>query len=188
MIRDDLKQLLAEAVEAAMQAGDLPRVAVPEITLDHPPKAELGDYASPLSLKMARSVGKPPLEVAGAITAHLRPGRSLAVVETAPPGFVNFHLAAEWLQEQVDAILAAGPAFGRPALGAGRSVQVEFVSANPTGPLHVGAARNAALGDVPLLAQQLHRLLEEAAVEQVLLVVEAVELDPHRAQIAADPV
>jgi arginyl-tRNA synthetase len=68
-------------------------------------------------------------------------------MEVAGPGFVNFFLADEWLQDQVDEILAAGPEFGRSRLGHGTSVQVEFVSANPTGPLHVGTARNAALGD-----------------------------------------
>jgi arginyl-tRNA synthetase len=92
--------------------------------------------------------------VAGAITHHLELPPSVSAVEVAGPGFVNFFLADAWLQEQVDVILAAGPEYGKLPLGNGQSVQVEFVSANPTGPLHVGAARNAALGDT------LCRLLE----------------------------
>ena len=147
MIRDDLRRQLAEAVERAMAAGALPRVAVPEISLEHPPNPDLGDYASPLAMKMARSVGRSPLEIAGAITAHVEPTSAVAVVETARPGFINFHLATAWLQQQVDQVLQEGSAFGGSQLGGGASIQVEYVSANPTGPLHVGAGRNAALGD-----------------------------------------
>jgi arginyl-tRNA synthetase len=155
MIRDDLRRLLSEAVGRAMAAGALPPVAVPEISLEHPPNADLGDYASPLAMKMARSVGKPPLDIAGAITAHLEPTVAIAAVETARPGFINFHLATAWLQQQVETILEQGPAFGGSMLGAGTSVQVEYVSANPTGPLHVGAGRNAALGDTVASVLQL---------------------------------
>src|SRR5947208_7733272 len=119
MIRDDLCGLLGAAVERAMASGALPRVAVPEISLEHPPNAELGDYASPLALKMARSVGRAPLEVAGAITAHFEPNAAVAAVETARPGFINIHLSAEWLQDQVDVVLQEGEAFGAVALGDG---------------------------------------------------------------------
>jgi arginyl-tRNA synthetase len=147
MIRNDLERLLAEAVERAMQAGQLPRVAVPEITLEHPPNPELGDYATPLAMKMARSMGRPPLEIAGAITAHVEPNSAVAAVETARPGFINLHLATSWLQSQVDDVLRQAERFGASKLGNGARVQVEYVSANPTGPLHVGAGRNAALGD-----------------------------------------
>src|SRR5690606_32407682 len=96
---------------------------------------------------LQRAVGRPPREVAGAITHNLELPSSVAAVEVAGPGFVNFFLADAWLQEQVDVMLADFPTFWRVPLGQGTSVQVEFVSANPTGPLHVGAARNAALGD-----------------------------------------
>jgi arginyl-tRNA synthetase len=147
MIRDELRRLLTEAVERAMAAGDLPRVAVPEPGLEHPPNVDLGDYASAVAMKMARSVGRAPLEVAGAITAHLEPDASVAVAETAPPGFINLHLSIAWLQEQIDEVLRQGASFGAVPLGLGERVQVEHVSANPTGPLHVGAGRNAALGD-----------------------------------------
>jgi len=135
------------AIQRAAEQGDLPAVATPEIVLEHPARLELGDFATNVALRLQRAVGRPPREVAGAIAHHLELPPSVSAVEVAGPGFVNFYLADEWLQEQVDAILAAGPEFGRVPLGQGTSVQVEFVSANPTGPLHVGAARNAALGD-----------------------------------------
>jgi arginyl-tRNA synthetase len=147
VIKDDLKGLIEAAIERAARRGDLPAVAMPEVVLEHPARLELGDFATNVALRLQRAVGKPPREVAGAIAHHLELPPAIAAVEVAGPGFVNFVLADEWLQEQVDAILAAGAEYGRVPLGNGQSVQVEFVSANPTGPLHVGAARNAAIGD-----------------------------------------
>src|SRR5262249_16479943 len=139
--------LVEVAIARASARGDLPAVATPEIVLEHPARQELGDFATNVALRLQKAVGRPPREVAGAITHHLELPPSVAAVEVARPGFVTFSLADDWLQERVDAILAAGPAYGRVPLGNGQSVQVELVSANPTGPLHVGAARNAALGD-----------------------------------------
>ncbi|MCC7372692.1 MAG: arginine--tRNA ligase [Chloroflexi bacterium] len=147
MIKDELKRLIEAAIERAAAKGDLPAVTLPEIVLEHPARLDLGDYATNAALRLQRSVGRPPREVAAAITHNLELPVSVSTVEVAGPGFVNFFLADEWLQEQVDVILATGPGFGRLDFGAGTLVQVEFVSANPTGPLHVGAARNAALGD-----------------------------------------
>jgi arginyl-tRNA synthetase len=147
VIKDDLKKLVEAAIVRAGERGDLPAVALPEIVLEHPARLELGDFATNVALRLQRAVGRPPREVAGAITHNLELPSSVSAVEVAGPGFVNFFLADEWLQEQVDAILAAGADFGKVPLGHGKTVQVELVSANPTGPLHVGAARNAALGD-----------------------------------------
>jgi arginyl-tRNA synthetase len=163
VIRDELKRLVEAAIERATANGDLPALPAPEVVLDHPARLEQGDYATNVALRLQRAAGKPPREVAGAITHHLELPPAVSAVEVAGPGFVNFFLADEWLQEQVDAILAAGPAFGHLTFGQGTSVQVEFVSANPTGPLHVGAARNAALGDTVarLLAATGHTVQRE---------------------------
>ena len=147
MIRDDLKRLVEAAVEKATASGDLPAVPPPEVVLEHPAKPELGDFATNVALRMQKAAGKPPRDVAAAITHHLELPSAVSTVQVAGPGFVNFFLADEWLQDQVDVILRAGPAYGRVPVGNGARVQVEFVSANPTGPLHVGTARNAALGD-----------------------------------------
>ena len=102
MIRDDLKRLVAAAIERAAERGDLPAVAMPEIVLEHPARLELGDFATNVALRLQRSVGRPPREVAGAITHHLELPPSVSAVEVAGPGFVNFFLADEWLQDQVD--------------------------------------------------------------------------------------
>jgi arginyl-tRNA synthetase len=147
VIKDDLKRLIETAIERAVTKGDLPALTVPEIVLEHPARLDQGDYATNVALRLQRSVGRPPREVAAAITHHLELPASVSAVQVAGPGFVNFFLADEWLQQQVDVILTQGAEFGKLDFGAGMSVQVEFVSANPTGPLHVGAARNAALGD-----------------------------------------
>jgi arginyl-tRNA synthetase len=138
---------VADAVQRAQEDHQLPLVAVPEIIVDRPASAAHGDYASSLALKMARVARMPPTAIASAIATHMQLPEAVAAVEVAEPGFINFHLAPGWLARQVDAVLAAGSRFGAVDLGHGRRVQVEYVSANPTGPLHVGTGRGAALGD-----------------------------------------
>ncbi|MBI4491589.1 MAG: arginine--tRNA ligase [Chloroflexi bacterium] len=147
MIKEDIRQLLAEAIERAQRNGALPAVPVPEINLDHPPDEQFGDYASSIALKLKRAAGMAPMAIAGAISANLELPRSISLVQVAAPGFINFHLSTEWLQEQVEAVLRAGEQHGQIPLGKGERVQVEFVSGNPTGPLHIGSGRNGALGD-----------------------------------------
>ncbi len=147
MITTDLRAMLRSAMERAQSAGDLPAVPVPEITLQHPQNTSHGDFAANLALRLARAAGMAPLAIAGAITRHIEMPRSVAAVEVAPPGFINITLSNEWLRDRVPEVLEAGASYGSCDLGTGQKVQIEFVSANPTGPLHVGAGRNAALGD-----------------------------------------
>ncbi len=163
MIKHGLKGLIQQAVARASASGDLPPLPQPEVTLKRAAKPELGDYATNVALRLQRAAGMPPLDVAGAIARHLEQPPSVARIEVARPGFINFFLADQWLQQQVDTILQGGPRFGAVPLGGGRRVQVEFVSGNPTGPLHVGAARNAALGDTlcNLLALTDHQVERE---------------------------
>jgi arginyl-tRNA synthetase len=150
MIKRELCALIADAIARAQAVGALPQTAVPEITLEPPRREEWGDYACSVALKMARGANMKPMDVATAIANQLGGEHlpfAVAAVEVAPPGFLNIHLNDDWLRQQVDAIYAAGARFGEVPLGDGRAVQVEYVSANPTGPLHVGAGRGAALGD-----------------------------------------
>lgn len=147
MITTELRSMLRAAIERAQQAGDLPTVPVPDIALERPQNPAHGDYAANLALRLARTARMAPLAIAGAITRHLALPPSVATVEVAPPGFINITLSDEWLRGQVGEITRLGSAYGSVDIGNGRRVQVEFVSANPTGPLHVGAGRNAALGD-----------------------------------------
>jgi len=150
MIKNEIGQLVQAAVRKAQEAGDLPAAAIPDAPIERPQRPEHGDYGTGLAMRMARAAQMKPLDIAKIIAGHID-GESqngvFEAVEVAPPGFINFRLSKDWLAAQVDAILAAGPEFGNITLGAGTKVQVEFVSANPVGPIHVGNGRGLALGD-----------------------------------------
>jgi len=146
LIKHEIAGLVADAVARAQEEGDLPPLALPEVTVEHPAREEHGDYAASLPMKLARAARSDPLAVAEAIANHIRPSDAIAGVAVAPPGFINFRLSDAWLARQVDAILAQGERFGDVPLGQGQRLQVEFVSANPVGPLHVGNGRGLAIG------------------------------------------
>ncbi len=154
--------LIQRAVTAAQAAGDLPVFELPAVEIKPPARAEMGDYAYAGALAVAKAVGMKPFDIAQAIVKHLPGAQFVAGVEAVPPGFVNFRLSADWLRAQIDSIIAAGDSFGTLSIGAGKRAQVEFVSANPTGPLHIGRSRGAIVGDT------MARLLEAAgyAVER----------------------
>ena len=138
--------LLTQAVSQAQQSGKLPSVTLPEISVEHPQNPEHGDYASSLPLKLARAIGLSPIAIAGEIVGLITPIPEIDSVAVAPPGFINFTLKSDWLTGQVDSILLSGDSYGNIDLGKGSRVQLEFVSVNPTGPLHVGHGRGAILG------------------------------------------
>jgi len=146
MIRTELARRIEAAAQAAIAAGELPSVALPEVVIEKPARPEHGDYATNLPLRLARSARAKPFDLARVIAARIETGGLLASAEAAAPGFINLRLAEDWLAEQVDAIVAAGERFGDVPLGGGARVQVEFVSANPTGPLTAGNGRGAAYG------------------------------------------
>src|SRR5262245_10596183 len=147
MIKQEIAALLAQAGQAAQDAGDLPAVALGTIPVERTNNPARGDYASSVAMRLARAAGMPPLQIAQRLVRHLPPEDAVARVEVAAPGFINFGLATAWLQRQVDAIVQAGPDFGRVDIGRGQSVQIEFVSANPTGFLNVANGRAGSLGD-----------------------------------------
>jgi len=146
MVKQKLIEVLVQAVSKAQQEGKLPSVVLPPVTVEHPQNPEHGDYASSLPLKLARAIGVKPLTIAENILELIVPTSEIDTITVAPPGFINFTLKSGWLTSQVDAILEAGDAYGGIDLGMGSRVQIEFVSVNPTGPLHVGHGRGAILG------------------------------------------
>jgi arginyl-tRNA synthetase len=148
MIRDDLARMIESAAQAAMDARELPQVVLPELVIERPAKREHGDYATNLPMRLARAARANPLGIAKAIAARIPLEGGISAAEVAPPGFINFRLSEPWLARQVSAIVDAGASFGDIALGNGQKVQVEFVSANPTGPLTAGNGRGAAIGSV----------------------------------------
>ena len=138
--------LLAQALDQLRQDGLLPADAPADIPLERTRDRSHGDFASTIALALAKTARRPPRELAERIMAALPASDGVARVEIAGPGFINFFLTPNAYQAVVNTILDQGDAFGRSDLGAGRRVQVEFVSANPTGPLHVGHGRGAAFG------------------------------------------
>jgi arginyl-tRNA synthetase len=147
VVKDQIVQQLVEAGRSAQAKGLLPSFALPEVTVQRTANPTHGDYASSLPLKLARAARMKPLDIARALVDELPASDVFAKVEIALPGFINFTLSSAWLARQVDEIVAAGPQFGRVDIGNGQTVQVEFVSANPTGPLTAASGRGGALGD-----------------------------------------
>jgi arginyl-tRNA synthetase len=147
LIRQDIAALIRQGIRAAQAAGDLPAFNLPEIPIERPKVAAHGDYSSGVSMGLARLAKIKPIEIAQRIIAHLPPADLLGKVEAVPPGYINFALADAWLAAQIETILALGEAWGSVDIGHSERTQVEFVSANPNGPLHIGSTRNAVLGD-----------------------------------------
>lgn len=150
MITQELHQLLTRAVERAAAAGDLPPPPrpLPAFEVEPPRDPRHGDYAANLALVLARTLGRPPREVGAAVLRHLDPPSDLLRgAEMAGPGFLNLSLAPGAVHRWLRRVLAEDRTFGGSAVGGGRRVLVEYVSANPTGPLHVGAGRNGAVGE-----------------------------------------
>jgi arginyl-tRNA synthetase len=144
--RHKIAELLEQAAKEAQTKELLPPIALPEITLEHPQNPEHGDYASSLPLKMGRAARLEPMAIAETLANLLPQIEGIEKVSVAAPGFINFFLTSEWLTQQVEEILSAGEDYGNLDLGRGSKVQIEFVSVNPTGPIHVGHGRGAVLG------------------------------------------
>lgn len=153
MLRDKIQEIISAAVEAAKSAGQLPDVPIAPPTIERPKQAGHGDFSTNIALITASAVKQAtgdkanPRQIAQSIVSHIPVDGLIGAVELAGPGFINIRLAEGWLQTQVRAIIDAGDALGCIDRGTGQKWQVEFVSANPTGPLHYGGARNAVLGD-----------------------------------------
>ncbi|MDQ7858669.1 MAG: arginine--tRNA ligase [Armatimonadota bacterium] len=149
MFRDALREEIRAAIGRAAVAGRLPPVAVPAFEVEVPRDRRHGDYATNAALVLAKAAGASPRQVADALVEAWAPAADrVAALEVAGPGFINIRLAWPWRRALVAAIRAEGDGYGASTVGAGRRVNVEFVSANPTGPLHVGTGRNAVIGDV----------------------------------------
>ena len=141
------RTLLTDAVKAAVADGALPEAALPDFIVEIPADVKNGDIASNVAMAGARAFHKAPRQIAEAITAKLQLDGSLFDrFEVAGPGFINLFLGQDWFTSVVRAAVA-NPEYGRTDAGAGKKYNVEFVSANPTGPMHMGNARGGALGD-----------------------------------------
>lgn len=150
MVTQELRQLVADAIGRAAAAGAIPAPPdpLPAFEVEPPRDPRHGDYAANAALVLARTLGRPPREIAAAIQARLAvPSEALRAVEIAGPGFLNLHIAPAFMHRWLRRVHAEDRRFGRSDSGRGRRVLVEYVSANPTGPLHVGTGRNGAVGE-----------------------------------------
>jgi len=151
-----IEELLRHALHGLQATGALPAVGETTINVEHTRSKGHGDFATNLALLLAKPAGLKPREVAERVVKALPVSDKIAKVEIAGPGFINFFLSPDAQTGVVREILAQGSTFGRGTVGGGQRIQLEFVSANPTGPLHVGHGRGAAYG------ASLARLLEAA--------------------------
>jgi arginyl-tRNA synthetase len=153
-VRTRIRALIDGAWATATEAGALPEIeasARPAIEVERPGNPEHGDVATNLAMQLARPMRRSPLQIAEALADVLPSspgGDALSGVDVAKPGFINMRLAPAWLEGILDEARFAGPAFGRVRPERPLHINVEFVSANPTGPLHVGNARGAFVGDL----------------------------------------
>ena len=141
-----LTQLLSDAVQALQTQGDLPQDASISIGLERTRDRQHGDFASNLAMVLCKQARSKPRDLADKLVTALPACEQVTRVEIAGPGFINFYLAPAAYHTAISQVLAQGAQYGRSDIGQGKSVQVEFVSANPTGPLHVGHGRGAAYG------------------------------------------
>ncbi len=181
-VREAISALVADAVGAAIAAGELPLAEVPDPAPERPRDSDHGDWATTIALRSAKAAGMNPRAIAEIVTARMAGHPDVAGLEIAGPGFINIRLSAHALQRVLVEAREQGLDFGRVNIGQGRRAQVEFVSANPVGPMHIGHGRWAALGD------SMARVLEHAgwSVEREFYVNDAgVQMDIFAKSVSA---
>ena len=151
MIKDIIQNIVREEIARQQHDEQLPSFEIPEIEIEYPQLEQYGDYSSNVSLKLASVLKRNPIEIGDQLLKGIRKrienDEMFERVELATPGFINFYLNSSWLSKAVQLIIKEKKKFGKSDIGGRKKIQVEFVSANPTGPLHVGNGRGAFLGD-----------------------------------------
>src|SRR3989344_1850671 len=150
MIREQTAELVRKTIKDLQKEKIWPEFEMPEILVERPEDFSHGDYSISMAFQLSKIIKKSPTEIASLLSEKLkvRNEKMFGKVAAAEPGFVNFFLSKEFLQKQVAEILKQKEKFGQVNIGRGEKVNVEFISANPTGPLHVGNARGGFCGDV----------------------------------------
>ena len=150
MVKREIKNLITKSVKALQKKGYFSEFKISEIKIEHPEEKAHGDYATNVAMVIAKQIKKNPLEIAENLKSEILNFKSsyFDKVEIAGPGFINFFLTKEYLQKKVGEILKQKDKFGQLRIGHNKKVQIEFISANPTGPLTIGNARGGPFGDV----------------------------------------
>lgn len=157
-MRTAIRKIIHDALEKAQQAGELELSTFPEIVVEKPKDETLGDFSTNVAMTLARSERKNPKVIAESVARYLENGE-LSQAEIAGPGFINIKMSQKFFLERLRNAVSQGEDFGKSDFGQGTKVLIEFVSANPTGPLHVGHGRGAAVGDA------LARILKKAGYD-----------------------
>lgn len=150
MSRAEIIKQIEKSIKSLQKSKDLPSFKIPEINIEHPDNEEFGDYSTNAAMKIAKLVKVRPLELAKLINKQLLISgekKLLEKIEVVEPGFINFYLSPHYLSNQVLEVLKKKEKYGDLKVGKGRKVQVEFISANPTGPLTIGNGRGGFTGD-----------------------------------------
>jgi len=148
VVKKELKNLIEKAIFKAQENQKLPIFEIPEINLEYPKEKMHGDFASNIALSLSKKCRKKPIEVAEIIIDNFPQNKIIRQAKTALPGFINFVLSDELLQAQVEEILKQKDKFGLSKIGKNKKIHIDFVSANPTGPVTVGNARGGPFGDI----------------------------------------
>ncbi|MDQ7026690.1 MAG: arginine--tRNA ligase [Anaerolineae bacterium] len=159
LLPKETANLVTQAIKAAQSAGDLPEFDIPAIPITPTKHESHGDYACPVAMGLAKSAKMKPRAIAEIIIKHLPHADFIEKFEIAGSGFINFYLSSNFLKQQVEAIISEGENLFTLDIGIGKKAQVEFVSANPTGPIHIGRTRGGVIGDT------MARLLEAAGYD-----------------------
>mgnify|MGYP000864363782 CR=1 FL=1 len=147
-IRTQVANIVKAALSSAVSGGELPEAEISEIAVETPKEKEFGEFSTNIAMQLAKKVRKAPAQTAAALIKNMDfSGTYIERAECAGPGFINFYLKDQWLYDTLKIINREREDYGRIDIGKGMKVMVEFVSANPTGPLHMGNARGGALGD-----------------------------------------
>jgi len=159
-MKNIIRQLISDALDKAAKSGELELSILPEILVEKPKDEKFGDFSTSVSMMLAKSERKKPRDIADVLCRHLKNGDSqVSSVDIAGPGFINLKMAPSFFLTRLMKVAELGDKFGSSDAGKGKKVLLEFVSANPTGPLHVGHGRGAAVGDM------LGRLLKKAGYD-----------------------
>lgn len=148
MIRKEIRKLIEKAIKTLQKKKKLPKFKIPEILVEQPKEKFHGDYATNIALIIGKQIKKSPIDIAGSLSEKLKSEKLFQKVEAIKPGFINFFVSKKYLQNQVKEILKEEDKFGNLKIGKNQKINVEFISANPTGPLTLGNGRGGFCGDV----------------------------------------
>lgn len=146
-LKENIKKVILDSYSSACEKGSLIQVEIGDVEIDNTKEKKFGDFATNFALKMSKVLGKNPREIAEILIEEIDMDNLIEKAEVAGPGFINFFLNKKWLYNNISYILENPDSFGKVKVGKNKKVMVEFISANPTGPMHIGNARGGALGD-----------------------------------------